>query len=390
MPFVYVSTVLPGYLKHLEVANVWIGLAPALHNGVIALIQPFSAFAIPPGVRRLRRMAILYLCGGLAYAALGGFVLAGIPGAMLGLVVTLLAELLFSAAVGAGDPHYMQLVVHATTPASRGRFFGLRAVFLGLGGILGGEAAARVLRAGTAPANFGWCFLVGGLAYLVSVSAILFYRETSHAETPPARGNFREFVSERMLGYARQEDFRAYLIAVVLFSVAACGFPFLSLLLQERLGASDHLFGTLGALFMGCNLVMSWLLGAVCDRWGSRRGFALTLCLYALGVLGCLTLHDRYLLYAAYLLASVWMPGQLVAVTDLALRLASRSAPSDVTATMMVAMAPARIIGPVLVGAAIDQWSYGPALGGCVVAAGAALVALWWGRPRPAASLPDL
>lgn len=381
MPFVYVSTVLPGYLNHLGVEKIWIGLAPAIHNGAIALVQPLSAYAIPPGSRRLGRMRALYACGALTYALLGGFILAGIPGAMLGLGVTLLVELVFSTAVGAGDPHYMQLVTAATTPAGRGRFFGLRAVLLGLGGILGGELASRVLRAGPAPFNFGWSFLIGGLAYLFSVTAMLFYRERTEVEAPPVRGGFREFVSQRMLGYARQEDFRAYLVAVVLFSIAACGFPFLSLLLQERLGASDRLFGTLGALFMGCNLVMSWLLGAVCDRWGSRRGFALTLVLFTLGVLGCLTLQERYALYAAYLLASAWMPGQLVAVTDLALRLASRSAPSDVTATMMVAMAPARILGPVLVGAAIDRWSYGPALGGCLVAAVAALGALWWGRP---------
>jgi hypothetical protein len=46
-------------------------------------------------------------------------------------------------------------------------------------------------------------------------------------------------------------------------------------------------------------------------------------------------------------------------------------------------MAPARILGPVLVGAAIDQWSYVPALLGCVACAGCALAALGR-RPEPA------
>lgn len=381
MPFVLVSTVLPGYLRHLGVANVWIGLAPALHNGAISLIQPLSAYAIPPGVRRLGRMRLMYLVAALAYVGLGAAILIGLSGAVAGLIAALLAELLFSLAVGAGDPHYMELANSATTPSRRGRFFGLRAVALGCGGILGGEFAARLLRSTPPPHNFGWSLTVGGLLYVLSLGSMMFYREVPARPAPLATRAFGAYFRERILGQARSAGFKAYLAAVILFSTAACGFPFLALLLKERLADGDELFGTLGALFMGCNLLLSWVLGTICDRWGARFGFAFTLLLYAAGVAGCLCLEGRAALYAAYLVAGVWLPGQLVAVTDLALRLAARSSAAEVTATMMLAMTPSRILGPIAVGAAIDRWGYGVALGACAASALLALVALWWSRP---------
>lgn len=98
--------------------------------------------------------------------------------------------------------------------------------------------------------------------------------------------------------------------------------------------------------------------------------------LFAAGVLGCLFIRDRTALLAAYFIAAVWFPGLIVAVTDLALRLVSSAPAAEVTAIMMVTMAPARLIGPVLIGAAIDRWSYEPALLVCVALVACALVTL--------------
>ena len=42
MPLVYYSTVLPGYLRQVGVDNAWVGMAPALHMGTMAVVQPLS------------------------------------------------------------------------------------------------------------------------------------------------------------------------------------------------------------------------------------------------------------------------------------------------------------------------------------------------------------
>ena len=38
MPFVQNATIVPGYLRHLGIANRWIGLVPAFYNSAIALV----------------------------------------------------------------------------------------------------------------------------------------------------------------------------------------------------------------------------------------------------------------------------------------------------------------------------------------------------------------
>lgn len=374
MPFVYHSTILPGYLRHLGVAAAWIGVAPALHNGVLALVQPLSAYAIQPGVRRVSRMRLAYALGSCAYVLLGLLVLGGLRDPATCLWVTLSAVLGFALAVGTGDPHYMAVVVAAIPPEQRGRYFALRMVCLGLGGIAGGALAEQVLRI-AAPLNFGACFLLGGLLYAGSTLSMALYRADPAPELP-ARAGFGAFLADRLLPQMRERAFRAYLVAVVFFALAACGFSFLGLLLRDRMGESDRLFGLLGAVLMASNLVMSWVLGVVCDRWGPRRGLSLTMLCYAAGILGCLLFRERLLLLACYALAAVWLPGQIIAATDLALRLAARSPASDVTAAMMVTMAPARILGPVLLGVAVDRWSYAPALLACVLCSLCALAAL--------------
>src|SRR5687767_8737288 len=70
-PFVFASTVIPGYLQHLGVSNALIGLVPALHGGLLAIVQPLSAYRIPGGEGRVGRMRAIYSIAACAYAAMG-------------------------------------------------------------------------------------------------------------------------------------------------------------------------------------------------------------------------------------------------------------------------------------------------------------------------------
>jgi len=376
MPFVSVMVLIPGYLKYLGVDNVWIGLAPSIHMGAIALIQPFSAYVIRPGARRLKQMRTLYMTGSGGFVLLGLLVLYGIHAPLFGLCATLVAVGLFAVGAGAGDPHYMEIVVASVSLQQRGRYFGLRAVCLGLGGILGGALTGVLLHFAATPLDFGYCFLAGGLLFGGSTLVLLFYRDDP-APGAARHGSFGDFLRERIVPLVRREQFRWYLISISCFALAACGLPFLPLLIKEKLGATNAIYGWLGGLAMGSTLIMPWMLGIICDRWGSRRGFVMVLFLYTIGVLGCLFLDGYIALFISYLLASIWLPGSIVSMTNLALKLAPDVPTSEVFSTKMVAMAPVQIIGPVLIGAMIDDWSYGPALWTCLACVVLSLLALW-------------
>jgi MFS family permease len=384
MPFVQVTTVLPGYLQHLGAANVWIGLAPALYQGVLALVQPVAAYALPAGPGRLGRMRRIYAGGAVAYVLLGAAILIGLRSPAWGLAAALLAAGTFALATGLGDPTYIALAVAAVSPEGRGRFFGLRIVCLGLGGIAGGALAERSLGAAVAPTGFGLCFLAGGLLYAFSTLSMAFYRDAPVRESARPAG-FRAFIADRMLARFRQPEFRAFAVAIAGLGLAASAFPFLSLLLRDRLGEGERFLGLLGAVLMAGNLAHSWLLGVVTDRWGSRASLAVALVAIGLGTAGCLLFRERALLLACYFLASAWMPAQFVSATDLGLRLAPEAPPAEIFATMMAVMAPARILGPVLAGAVIDQAGYVPALLAANLCAVIALVALPFTRASGAA-----
>lgn len=381
MPFVQVTTILPGYLQHLGAANIWIGLAPAIYQGMIALVQPLSAYGMPTGPERLGRMRRTYSSGAVAYVLLGAAVLLGLGSPVWGVVLALLAAGSFALATGIGDPTYIALTVAAVTPEGRGRFFGLRIACLGLGGIAGGLLAERALRAAAAPMGFGICFLAGGLIYVVSTLSMAFYRDIPVVESARPE-TLRRFIADRMLARFCEPPFRAFAVTIVGLGLAASAFPFLALLLQARLGEGERFLGLLGALLMAGNLAHSWVLGHVTDRWGSRAGLAVALAAIALGTLGCLLLRDRSLLLIAYFLASAWMPAQFVSATDLGLRLAPDAPPAEVFATMMAVMAPARILGPVLAGALIDRAGHAPALLAAVACAAIAMAALPLTRAR--------
>lgn len=384
LPFVAAMTLIPGFLENIGINKVWIGLVPALYTGAIAVVQPLSAYVIRVNARRLKKMRRLYMLGSLGYVLLGVAVLGGLEMPLALLVCTLLAVLLFSVTAGMGDPHYVDLVVAAVTTQQRGRYFGLRAICLALGGVIGGQLSAVVLGLGDAPFNFGLCFIIGGVLFFVSTFSLLWFHDKS---TPidERLPNFRIFLSERIMPLLRHDAFRMYLISLIFFTLAASSFSFLGLLLKARLQESDRIFGLLATLFWVSTLVMSWFLGVICDRWGSRRAFALSMILFVAGVLGCLFLQDRFVVLACYTLAASWSAGGMVAATDLALKITPGISPAEVFATKMVAMAPAQILGPVVAGAAIDYWSYEPVLLASTSLILLALVALAYCRVQSSA-----
>ena len=152
------------------------------------------------------------------------------------------------------------------------------------------------------------------------------------------RDGNRRFVAERMLSRLRLPAFRAFVVAIVGLGLAASVFPFLSLLVRDRLGEGERFLGLLGAVLMAGNLAHSWVIGVVTDRRGSRVGLVVALVAIGLGTLGCLLFHERAMLLACYFLAAAWMPAQFVSATDLGLRLAPGAPPAEVFATMMAVM----------------------------------------------------
>ncbi|MBM3947521.1 MAG: MFS transporter, partial [SAR202 cluster bacterium] len=366
---------------------------PAIHSGITALIQPYSAYAFRPGPHRSVWLRNMYASGSVAYIALGAAVLAGFLSGTTAVVFTLLTALVFAITVGLADPHYMDLVAEAAPADLRGRFFGLRVIFLGLGGVVGGELAEWVLGAAAPPQNFGASLCVGGVLYVLCTQALRRFQDPPVPTPEPLpAGSFSRYLGGSLGPLALHPRFRGLLGSFVCFALAVAVFPFLANFVRDRLGAEAGVLGTLGGLVMAGNVVLAGPLGQACDRFGSRATLAGVLVCYGAALLLCVTLTDRFSLYAAYFLASIWMPGLFVPATKLVMELgaadeANPVSPAESTALMMAAMAPSRILGPVAAGFALDRVP--PAsvfLTGVALALVSVAILLaggnWTGRPR--------
>jgi len=362
VPFVSSGITLPGYLKALGASGFLIGLVPALFAGGIAIIQPFSVYLIRPGPGRFRKMLWTYRIGASFYLAMAASALllpAAAVNARLALFFACYAGFVLIA--GAGDPHYVALIIASISPRERGWFFGLRLAWFGVGGLLGGALVSPVLRALPSPLNFGLGMLLGGSFILLATLWFARFKDKPHpeeGERPPLRA----CLADVWLLARRRRIFLIFLAATCLFVLAQGAFAFLALFIKERLNAGDTFLGQLNLVFMACSLGLGLALGRAGDRFGHRSTFLLGLALYIAGIAGTLTGQSAPVLLAAYFMAAAFSPTWAVSVFNLGYECAGVSDPARVYAGMSLVSAPLRIIAPLAAGAAVDGWGYPPVL----------------------------
>lgn len=373
LPFLQSTTTLPGYLASLGVSGFLIGLVPAVYAGGIALVQPLSLYLIRPGPRRFHSLLWAYRLGIFCYLAMAASALllpADAVSARVGLFFLCYTGYVFLA--GAGDPHYIAVIVESVPKGERGWFFGQRQICFGLGGIIGGAFAVHALRALPTPANFGLSILIGAL--LLLLATIYFSRFNYVAQGDP--GKRPPLLSCLVDVYhlaCRRRRFLLFCVVTALFVLAQGPFAFLALYIKDVLHAGDGLYGKLGFLTMASSLVFAFLLGRAADRVGHRRTLMAGICLYAVGLVIVVAGASPTLLLGSYFLAAICGPVWAVSGFNLGFECSDEPDPARVYAGVSLVSAPLRIIGPPAAGAAVDQWGHVAIIIG---AAGLALLAL--------------
>lgn len=373
LPFLQSTTTLPGYLASLGASGFLIGLVPAVFAGGIAIVQPLSLYLIRPGPNRFRNFLWAYrlgICCYLAMAASALFLPAGATSTRITLFfVCYLGYVLLA---GAGDPHYVAVIVESVPKRERGWFFGLRQICFGLGGIVGGAFAVYALRALPAPANFGLSILIGAVLLMLATAWFSQFRYVAQAD-PGKRPPLLSCLVDVAHLARRRRSFLIFCVVTALFVLAQGPFAFLALYIKESLRAGDGLYGKLGFLTMASSLVFAFLLGRIGDRLGHRRTLMAGFFLYALGLVVALAGTSPSPLLAAYFLAAICGPAWAISGFNLGFECSDEPDPARVYAGVSLVSAPLRIIGPPAAGAAVDHWGCSAVL---TAAAGLALAAL--------------
>ncbi|MFF1260268.1 MULTISPECIES: MFS transporter [unclassified Streptomyces] len=384
-----VTAVLPLYLvAGLGLSPLGFGLLDGVYNGFSALVRLVGGHFADRGGGRHKSVALF------------GYGLSALCKPLLLLAATLptIGMVLAADRTGKGlrTAPRDALISLSSTPATRGRAFGVHRAMDTTGALLGPLAAFLILRATTDgyDAVFTVSFCVAALGVLV---LLLFVPrrhgaeqvtaedsrpapalETAEDSRPaPARPTFRS-----ALALLRRREVRRTTVCALLLGLATVSDSFIYLLLQRRLGVPDQWFALLPLGTAAAFLLLAAPLGRLADRLGSWRvflaGHAALLAAYGLLLSPW---HGSALPYAVLALH-----GCFYAATDGVLMAAASTAiPQELRssglAVVQTGQALARFVCSIGFGAAWTAWGDRTALGAATVALAAGAAVAYAFRP---------
>lgn len=384
---IYAPTIIPAYLYLLTGSTAAVGLGTALLQLGGTLSPIFSGARVESrprilpyaiGVGSMMRIMVLAL-------ALVGWLLEG----KALLVATLFAFLLLGFFSGAQRVAFQMLMARVIPLARRGRLQGLRNM---LGG---GIAAGLAWVAGHYFIEQHWLgngyattFLFAFVLTSIGLVALQFGLKEPDAPSQRAplalRERFGQF-SELL----RHRDFRAFLCAHGLSSVARVGLPFWTILVGERLGLSGALIGSLSLAFLAAETLSNLAWGQIGDRFGFRLVYLGALMSSLAGMVLLVTGENGVTLHAAFVALGFGFSGWMMAALTLVLEFgAHEDIPMRIALTTTVEGAVSSV-GPIAAGLAIAAAGYVPLITASFISLGLALAVVFRGVSEPRKLRPD-
>ncbi|MFD3562077.1 MFS transporter [Streptomyces sp. NPDC058686] len=385
-----VTAVLPLYLvAGLGLSPLGFGLLDGVYNGFSALVRLVGGHFADRGGGRHKTVALF------------GYGLSALCKPLLLLAASLptIGMVLAADRTGKGlrTAPRDALISLSSTPATRGRAFGVHRAMDTTGALLGPLAAFLILRATTD--GYDAVFTVSFCVAAIGVLVLFLFVPRRHEAVPepaedsrpaheqvtaedgrpaaPPRPTFRS-----ALALLRRREVRRTTVCALLLGLATVSDSFIYLLLQRRLGVTDQWFALLPLGTAAAFLLLAAPLGRLADRVGSWRvflaGHAALLTAYGLLLSPW---HGTALPYAVLALH-----GCFYAATDGVLMAAASTAiPQELRssglAVVQTGQALARFVCSIGFGAAWTAWGDRTALGAATVALAAGAAVAYAFRP---------
>jgi MFS family permease len=272
-------------VKRLGGDNVLIGLLPALVAGGWFLPQIIVAGKVQGKTHLLmwyRRTGILRTII-LAILAVTTVLLASQPVVLL--VFFFLAYAVYSFAAGISGIPWIEIVGKTVAPRRRGSFFGLRNFWGGVLALLVSAPVGLILSEQflglTFPYNFAVLF---GVTTIVVGLGVYFWssmKEPAATQVAPAT-NLRKLLRRGLEAYRSDVDYRSFIVARVLLSLATVSDPFYVVYAQGHLGAPAGTVGLYLAALSVSSLLSNFIWSPLSDRASNRTLMSLAVLVTAL------------------------------------------------------------------------------------------------------------
>lgn len=297
--------VLTWFVSGLGASRSVIGLLLPINRGAGLLAQLVAAGAIQRLPRKIVAYRLMTILRAVFWAVLVAlvFLLGGSNPHFL-LPAFLLAYWTLSMLRGASALVFMDVVGKAVPAARRGMFFGWRMFSSGLLAFAGSFVVAYLLsdRSGISfPLNFGWLFVLAGLAGTLGNVCFSAMTEPSMPIRSGATASLNRW-RDMWAILRRDRNFVWFLLTVVALLLSTVALPFYTVFAKDELGASNAMAGTYLGVFtvglVGSTLLWGWLS----DRRG-RRVVLWLACLLSLPVPLCTLLFGNTISYAGFAVA---------------------------------------------------------------------------------------
>ncbi|MFC9396868.1 MFS transporter [Streptomyces sp. NPDC057027] len=258
-----VTAVLPLYLvAGLGLSPLGFGLLDGVYNGFSALVRLVGGHLADRGGRHKTVAALGYGLSALCKPLL--LVASSVP---------MISAVLAADRTGKGlrTAPRDALISLASSEESRGRAFGVHRAMDTAGALIGPLVAFLILRqaADGYDAVFTVSFSVAAIGVLV---LLLFVPSRPHPPAAPPEGAPRASL-KAAIGLLRVPDVRRLALSALLLGLATVSDSFVYLLLQRRLGVTDHWFALLPLGTAAAFLLLAVPLGRLADRVGRRQVF---------------------------------------------------------------------------------------------------------------------
>ncbi|HUP28135.1 MAG TPA: MFS transporter, partial [Chloroflexia bacterium] len=273
------SLVLAYFVSGLGAPNVLIGLLPAILSGGWFLPQILVASRVQGKPRMMgwyRTMGLVRtVCMGLlALVTIG---LAGQPSMLLPAFFLLYIIYAFSA--GATGIPWLEIVGKVIPPRRRGSFFGLRSFW---GGLLALSAAGPIgailsesLWGLVFPYNFAFLFGLTTLSVGIGVWVWALIKEPVATVAAP-EVTIKSLLERGASALSTDRDYRSFMVARVLISLASIADPFYVVFAKTRLSAPPSTVGLYLGSLSAASLLSNFIWSPLADRASNRTVMTLT------------------------------------------------------------------------------------------------------------------
>jgi len=169
-----------------------------------------------------------------------------------------------------GQSIYMGVLTDNIPRRRRGWIFGLRTLFMGLGGILTGLGTSWVLHRWASPVNFRISFMICDTLWTLSSLCLFLIRDRPARAARARADGFLRSLGGKLRILLANPNYRIFLFFHMLNSVALTVATFIVPYAQERLGAPDSLMAWLSVIYLAASAALGPLMGRLADRAGYR------------------------------------------------------------------------------------------------------------------------